>query len=235
VSRPVLLSVSGRMGAGKDTVGRAVMRRCCGDDWVRLSVGDLVREEVDRLVLPALRGAAWIDEAVARLARSAGVDPLAAGVTVGLLWGPVAVREVSAAERSPEMRAVLQWWGTDVRRAADAGWWLRRFLARLEGCLADGVGGVLVTDARFPDEIAALAGAGFLTVWLEVPDEVRRRRLRDRDGWAPEGGGGGARHRSETALGAGSGCELVLDNAGDDPGSVVETLTAALEARRRAS
>ncbi len=75
-----------------------------------------------------------------------------------------------------EVRRLLQWWGTDLRRAADPGYWLNQMLGGLRALESNGVIPV-VTDARFINEADVIQSLGGIIVRVWAPDDVRKERL----------------------------------------------------------
>lgn len=121
--RPVrLIGLTGYAGSGKDLVA-ALLRMT---DYVRFGFADAVRNEVAAAhrgnnfpTLPDLILADWITM----------VDP----------WEK---------PTSPNTRRVLQWWGTEYRRAQDPLYWIKQ----LETRLAYEPSKVVITDLRFLNE-----------------------------------------------------------------------------------
>lgn len=68
-------------------------------------------------------------------------------------------------------RGILQWWGTDYRRAEDERYWLDRLHARVRTLGADVP--IAIDDCRFPNEYDLLRSLGFRFVRLEVGDTTR--------------------------------------------------------------
>lgn len=60
--------------------------------------------------------------------------------------------------RSP--RQILQWWGTEYRRAQQPSYWVQRLQARLQERLDEGFSHCVITDVRFADEAAAIRAMG---------------------------------------------------------------------------
>lgn len=60
--------------------------------------------------------------------------------------------------RSP--RQILQWWGTEYRRAQQADYWVQRLQAKVQELKAAGISHVIVTDVRFADEAACIRTLG---------------------------------------------------------------------------
>jgi hypothetical protein len=57
----------------------------------------------------------------------------------------------------PKPRSLLQWWGTDFRRAKDPDYWVKRLRKTLEQHKPDVA---LITDVRFPNEVDFIHGMG---------------------------------------------------------------------------
>ena len=65
---------------------------------------------------------------------------------------------MSEVPRSP--RQILQWWGTQYRRAQDPLYWVKRFEHRVRQHQEAGIQHIVVTDVRFADEAAAIRTLG---------------------------------------------------------------------------
>lgn len=81
-----------------------------------------------------------------------------------------------------EARALLQWWGTDFRRAQDAEYWLKAVNRRLDQIedmdLQHGTNVLaIVTDVRFPNEAGVIRKRGGYVGYVWAPTGVRARRL----------------------------------------------------------
>jgi len=90
---------------------------------------------------------------------------------------------------SETVRRLLQWWGTDLRRAEDPDYWVRLAIDRARSSQDIGLLPVF-TDVRFPNEADAIIRAGGLIVRVWAPESVRRER----------NGGKLPSHESETAM-----------------------------------
>ena len=63
-------------------------------------------------------------------------------------------------------RALMQWWGTEFRRAQDENYWVTQTLA-----VASKEPGLwVISDCRFPNEAAAIRAAGGVLVRIDRPD-----------------------------------------------------------------
>lgn len=85
-----------------------------------------------------------------------------------------------------------------IRRAQDVNYWTVRAVEWGHKGLAKGLDVVGFTGVRFLNEINILRAGGFYLVLVEAPEEVRKRRLFERDGrWWTDAE---LNHRTETAL-----------------------------------
>ena len=85
-------------------------------------------------------------------------------------------------------RKILQWWGSEVRRAKDPDYWIKALKIPTEG-------NYYVTDARFANELEEFAKFRDLycdkentyvsIINLDVAEPVRIERIKKRDGFAP--------------------------------------------------
>lgn len=222
----MLLGISGKLASGKDAVASEVMRAIGAGDALHWSYARPMRAEVDQMigVLAASRGRG---DAVERIADEHGVEAAHAAHVVDLLAPALEVTpELSSWQRTPVMRAVLQYWGTQVRRAQDRDYWVKRALCQVLPEIAAGRS-VYFTDLRFPNEVDIPRRLGFLTVRITVSAEVQAQRLFARDGLAPNPDT--MNHESETALDNYDGFDLVVSNEGPI-GEAVGAIVAALRA-----
>lgn len=220
-SQPRLV-VSGRLASGKDTVAEAVMRHLGQLDAVRVSFAIPLRREVDSLI-DALRAEGTAD-AVGVVARTGGVSEAAASKTAALLVEALAKDpSIGSYVRTREIRLALQEWGTDVRRAQDQTYWVKQSMRQIVELLAQRRP-VYVTDARFPNEVAAARDLGFLAVRLEVDLSVRAARLKARDGLDIDPAA--ENHPSEKELEDYTGFDLWVDNSGPLDESVANVVAA---------
>jgi len=219
------LVVSGRLAGGKDTVAEAVMRSLGCDDAFRVSFATALRAELDALIEGVRREGP--QEAVRTVSRVGGVSEQQARRTAELIREALeADPSVHSYIRTREIRLALQEWGTDVRRAADDEYWVKQAMRMVVEKLAD-QRPVYVTDARFPNEVAAARNLGFLAVRLEVDLSVRAARLKARDGLDIDPAS--ENHPSERELEQYTGFDLWVDNSGaleTSVARVVETLQA---------
>lgn len=129
----------------------------------------------------AMAGAHYVEHFAASL-RLELEDVLAEGAHLAPLW---------TKPTSPEVRWILQQYGTNFRRAQDPDYWVDTTLARVEQTFSHiRQDSVVFDDVRFPNEARAISRRGGLIVRVQAPAEVREARLGE---LPPE-------HDSETAM-----------------------------------
>lgn len=207
-----LIALTGYAGAGKDTVAdllvaHARFRKLAFADALRGEISHAFNLSVNDLTNPNLKNV----PTVALRMRLAPRDFLAAVVLSLSAAAPDHRAPLSDAwldePRSP--RQIMQWWGTEYRRAQSPRYWTEQLMKRLTYYRREGETRFAVTDVRFDNEAHALRMAGAV-LW-----QVIRPR---RDG-AAEGG-----HASATDGGRFN-PDVVLTNAYDVRHLQVEVLS----------
>lgn len=223
--RPRLV-VSGRLASGKDTVAEAAMHAVGHPDAVRVSFATALRRELDELIEAIrLNGPS---NAASVVATTGGITESGAARTAELLCAALlADPMVHSKLRTREIRLALQEWGTEVRRASDHGYWVKRSMSEIVELMAADKA-VYVTDARFINEVDPARKLGFLAVRLEVTAPVRAARLRARDGLELDPVA--EQHPSEMELEAFQGFDIWVDNSGPLNESTIQ-VARALEER----
>lgn len=222
-SRSPRLVVSGRLASGKDTVAAAVMTAIGHPDSVQVSFATALRDEVGEL-LAAVRTCADVEDAVLAVASTASIDAATARTTATLLWQALQLDPtVTPWKRTREMRLALQDWGTEVRRAADPQYWVKRGARRAIEAISTGRA-VHITDARFANEVLVAKALGFHAVRLEVDLDVRAHRLWERDGLNIDPAS--ENHPSEVELETFDRFDQWVSNDGPLSQTVAEILTA---------
>jgi phosphomevalonate kinase len=75
---------------------------------------------------------------------------------------------------TPEVRALLQWWGTELRRSQDEDYWVKKGMEMIERSTADLV---IVTDVRFANEAEIIRDHGGIVAEVFAESHVRQERL----------------------------------------------------------
>lgn len=157
-----LIALVGRPGSGKDTTAAALSRH----GWLTIAFADALRSEV---------AAAWrIDMRMLtdRHTKELALPALAIGMCNDPLFIHWAAYNGHSLTEPRSARWVLQRWGTDYRRDADAGYWVtavRRFINRQRGLSSEGPG-IVITDCRFVNEADMVRSLGGHILRMHRPD-----------------------------------------------------------------
>lgn len=123
----LLIGFGHRARQGKDTSAEAILNACPLDSQVRLySFAEALRNEV-RVAIARMGGPYQLVEQF----KEAGLMP------DWVHW------------EEPKPRTLLQWWGTEYRRAKDPDYWVKKLRKTL---LDHSPEVALITDVRFPNE-----------------------------------------------------------------------------------
>lgn len=158
----MLLGLSGRAGAGKDTCAELLVqqgfRSVAFADALRLEVAEAWR--IDPRMLTDRSTKEW---AIPALAVANCAEPTFI-LTMERLGEDIEVPRSA--------RWVLQRWGTEYRRALDSSYWVDRALERIARLRAAGWHRICITDVRFSNEamvVDSLGGAVVRVVRPELP------------------------------------------------------------------
>lgn len=191
-----ILAFSGKIASGKDTIGSALVKLLFADEYAQVSFATALKEEVQGIIAHISHHSTLNDlELAEHIADKLSASP--EDITPIITW----IRqdhkdygEVSVYRKTPGVRRTVQHWGTDVRRKQNPQYWIDKTLQQIAELITQGKN-VLITDARFPNELEAMNSIQACTIRLEVCPEVQKQRLMIRDGHdiIPA-------HESETAL-----------------------------------
>jgi hypothetical protein len=137
------IGLAGKSGSGKDVVADYICERY---NYKKIAVADAIRDEAADFLKSTIGGTIYsLNESFEQV-----VDAF--------------VEAVWAKPTTPEIRVLLQWWGTEFRRSQDNNYWVKRLAERLdnEDC-------IVVSDVRTPDEIDAIHQAGGEVWFVERP------------------------------------------------------------------
>ena len=228
----VLLVFSGKIGAGKDTVAPLVWDKLHvpKENRVHEFYAKALKDEISE-VFSIIRAAESQKDAVAAVMAQMGVTEEMATVSVGYLYDEVRKNlDLTPYIKTQAVRLVLQYWGTDVRRAQDNNYWVKKTLASTLHQLAKNKS-VQITDNRFPNELDAALGAGAYAVRLEVSPEVQAKRIMARDG--VEVTQEARNHDSETAMDNYEFFDVYLNTDDKTPEELAEIIANCLETKAR--
>ena len=178
--RPLLIAFTGKLGSGKTSAAAYINKKYGG---VNLPFARPLKIEVYNYLggsemLPATWfgdpnniDATWI----------AAAQALHMHISPKLIL-PTDNEKVELINKNKaQLRPLLQWWGTNYRRATDENYWINQTIAAVEKARNDGTYVITVDDMRFRNEAEALANIGFNIVKLTTGDSecVVRVGIRD--------------------------------------------------------
>lgn len=195
--RAILLGVSGKLGAGKDTVAPLLVSGLGYDDAIHEFFAKPLKDEVTEAMLYISRSETH-EQGANKIHLHQNVPYAKALLITQRLWADVKDSGImSSYTRTTDTRFALQHWGTEIRRSQDLNYWVKKAIGSAVAKIAEGVT-AYVTDARFENEIDAIHDLGGYTVRLKVSREVQHQRIVARDGIAPTDEA--LNHSSEIAL-----------------------------------
>ena len=198
--KTIVLGVSGKLGAGKDSVAPIMISRLGHRDALHEFFAKPLKDEVDQVIELIIKSESR-QQAIVEIIKQQNILESQSKIIVMRLWDEVKSGLVkSSRTRTDNTRFGLQFWGTDIRRYQDDGYWVKIAIQSTLEKLATGYS-VFVTDPRFENEIDALTALGDLgsyTVRLKVSPEEQARRIFQRDNIYPTKEA--LNHISETAL-----------------------------------
>lgn len=158
-----ILGLTGFAGAGKDTVADLLVAHA---RFRKLAFADALRAEVAEgfgVLVTDLADPLTKHRPMATLSMRRAPRDFLAAVVLSLSVAAPDHRTPLSNEWLDEPRAprqILQWWGTEYRRAQHDRYWTRIMAARLAGYQRDGEARFVITDVRFDNEADTLRAIG---------------------------------------------------------------------------
>lgn len=150
---PIIVALTGPAGAGKDTVADYLAEH---QGYTKLAFADALRDEIGRafdISVKLLTQRETKEHPMSALALRRCMD----NEFVNRIWVHLDKLDLSA-PRSP--RQIMQWWGTEYRRAQDQHYWVDAFMTRLIKEHQQGSYRFVVTDVRRSNEAELLRELG---------------------------------------------------------------------------
>jgi len=170
MNKPHIIGLTGPAGCGKDTVALLLATHL---GFSHMAFADALRDEVV--------GAFGIDGSLLTRRDSKETPTLTlalercsnlgfVGAVIGRVKGlPDAITHVMQAPRSP--RQIMQWWGTEYRRAHSGDhYWTRTLTHRVHTQQQNQQWRHVISDVRFPNEAAAVRALGGVIWQVKRPD-----------------------------------------------------------------
>jgi dTMP kinase len=172
----ILYAMSGKMGAGKDTIGDKIfdtLKQKGFNKIEKVSYSTPMKKEMQAIVDFYWETKSLDNTAEKFNAKSEEIDKF-----LELLNGQ------NVYERTPESRLAIQFWGTDVRRKQSPDYWVNKLVKLIVNYLSNGVS-VFVSDVRYEDEADSIIDLGGKIIRLETPENIRIERIIARDNLVP--------------------------------------------------
>lgn len=228
----ILLALSGKLASGKDSLALGTMERLGVKEPIHVYFGDSIKNEINQTIalLNSLNRPS-VEQFAKLIEIEQGVSSVhLAEIAELLIFDYEHNHKLEARDRTPNMRRVLQLWGTEVRRGQDPLYWVNKTLKKALTYALNGYS-VYLTDARFPNEVAPSQEIGFVVGRVEITTEVQQERLFSRDAMAIDPTA--TAHSSETSLDGYLGFDFVIDNNGAFSDSLDALYSKVSEVLRR--
>jgi len=173
------VAFSGKIGSGKDTIAGVFF---ANDNSVIIHeyFAKALKQEVQQ-VFDIIRNVPSFFVAVDQIKGKMQINDEKALQVCDYLYEEVRDNlELTSYIKTNNVRLALQYWGTEVRREHDDAYWVKKTMKSVFDNLAENRS-VFVTDARFYNEMDAVADCGGVAIRLDVSPEEQTRRVRGRD------------------------------------------------------
>lgn len=170
----VFYAMSGKMGAGKDTIGDGILKilKDKGLDVVCMSYSTPMRKEILNITKD-------FNQLSCRELTEKYSAPYSSIVRLIEILNNEDIYERTVASRN-----AIQFWGTDVRRKQNYNYWVNK-LTQLSIENINKGKSVYISDTRFPNEVDSIIDLDGKVIRLEVNEETRSKRIVDRDNLQP--------------------------------------------------
>jgi hypothetical protein len=182
----MIIGFAGKAAAGKTTAARCMVEHLQGDVRI-IPMAQVLRSEVE-IFLRAAGAKEYVPLVYGcqnDKVRLFSVDTQQANRACPL-WSHFVAEHADIQKNSEQtvvsVRRILQWWGTEYRRAEDPDYWTKAWATLVENLDLNTLH-VLIDDVRFMNELSTIQNEGGLIVKIERP-----------------GFNGAGNHASETAL-----------------------------------
>lgn len=174
-STPIIIALCGLAGAGKDTVADTLVTHA---GFRKVAFADSLRLEVahafglgDRYGILSDRVTKEQPNDLLAMTRCKNQEFVGQVAAIEDTW-----LNMEFLERPYSPRQVMQWWGTEYRRAKQPGYWSTKVAMQIAAGIADGHTRWVITDCRFDNEAQAVRTLGG-EIW-----QVMRQGLADLEG-----------------------------------------------------
>lgn len=159
MSTPITIALTGLAGAGKDTVADTLVTYA---GFSKLAFADALRSEVahafglgDRYGILSDPVAKEQPQAALKLVDCSDAAFVSLVLDIVDGW-----RTTESLDQHHSPRRILQWWGTEYRRAQQPNYWTTKVAMRVAQMHANDQDRVVITDCRFANEAQAVRTLG---------------------------------------------------------------------------
>lgn len=185
---------------GKGFVNEMKLNEKSNPTGIIVSFAGALKEEVyslyDKMRIQQFNLDSSMDDWIKELMDEYGISKEQASTTVSLVFAmPKGLKKedfLINQSKPKGYREILQYWGTHVRRKQKDSYWIEKLGQRIEELDAKYKKEkelliFVVSDARFINELNYCADVlQAYMMYLDVPDDVRMKRLKKRDGFEPK-------------------------------------------------
>lgn len=149
---PALVALTGLAGSGKDTVADTLVQH---RGFVKLAFADALRSEISaafNVESTLFTQRETKEHPISALAVDHCLDPAFVKCVANIFRVAGLPQSLLSTPRSP--RQILQWWGTEYRRALNQKYWTDKLLAKMVTLVQQGHKRFVISDCRFETEAA---------------------------------------------------------------------------------
>lgn len=226
-----LIAFAGPMASGKDTLAKEIAKHI-EKPVIFLSFGKALKDELN-LLLSYLR---QIHKTYRRTEREKLKRFIVSNFKVNIetidylldytepMFQSSPNFEMNTNYKTKEIRYLLQYWGTKIRRKQNPNYWVNLTAKDIQNAINLGQFPI-ITDVRFVNEMECIKGNYGFLIYLNISEEERKKRIKKRDGFTPSIEE--LRHSSECHYKEFHDCDLILS---DDNESIESQTKTALNA-----
>lgn len=183
------IAISGKIGAGKDTIAPLLLAfHNKTEDIENLSHESFaytLKNEVQQVIEKTREENEKHQQLFAiseLISQQQGIPLEQASNVVEFIFEEVTNnRSLTSYSRTPGIRKALQYWGTEVRRAQDPNYWVKKTIQKSYTNIAEGKS-IYITDVRFPNEADSVLDTFGTVIRLNISPEIQEQRIMKRDG-----------------------------------------------------